>query len=249
MHYTVRDLGQQPTTWMRTGCCATDANQQRSQHSARLGLQPGPLLNNNRSTSPTTTLSLHRTDLSCTHQSRTRTLTIGGYRHAARTILCRLTMPPPSQRCPDLAAARHPVIAMRPVSRSTRCNVRVHDNHGSMANSYLALRPRVPISHMAASPRSDSLRRSLPLFEQTLGLEGLEDSEWPSHLALSMHSRKSPNQSPHRFSFCLGPALRSLDRVAATTCLGALPLWCTVARLARMATALLSLHPRPRSRP
>jgi len=26
---------------MRTGCCATDANQQRSQHSARLGLQPG----------------------------------------------------------------------------------------------------------------------------------------------------------------------------------------------------------------
>jgi hypothetical protein len=109
-----------------------------------------------------------------------------------------------------------------------------------MANSYLALRPRVPISHMAASPRSDSLRRSLPLFEQTLGLEGLEDSEWPSHLALSMHLRKSPNQSPHRFSFCLGPALRSLDRVAATTCLGALPLWCTVARLARTATALLS---------
>ena len=109
-----------------------------------------------------------------------------------------------------------------------------------MANSYLALRPRVPISHMAASPRSDSLRRSLPLFEQTLGLVGLEDSEWPSHLALSMHSRKSPNQSPHRFSFCLGPALRSLDRVAATRCLGALPLWCTVARLTRTATALLS---------
>eukprot|EP00312_Isochrysidales_sp_CCMP1244_P030921 CAMPEP_0202803012 /NCGR_PEP_ID=MMETSP1388-20130828/102925_1 /ASSEMBLY_ACC=CAM_ASM_000864 /TAXON_ID=37098 /ORGANISM="Isochrysis sp, Strain CCMP1244" /LENGTH=166 /DNA_ID=CAMNT_0049473003 /DNA_START=1068 /DNA_END=1569 /DNA_ORIENTATION=- len=76
--------------------------------------------------------------------------------------------------------------------------------------------------------------------EQTLGLEGLEDSKWPSHLALSMHSRKSPNQSPNRFSFCLGPALRSLDRVAATTCLSALPLWCTVARLARMATALLS---------
>ena len=109
-----------------------------------------------------------------------------------------------------------------------------------MANSYLALRPRVPISHMAASPRSDSLRRSLPLFEQTLGLEGLEDSEWPSHLALSMHSRKSPDQSPHRFSFCLGPALRGLDRVAATTCLGAFPLWCTVARLTRTATALLS---------
>ena len=118
--------------------------------------------------------------------------------------------------------------------------MRVHDNHGAVANSYLALRPRVPISHMAASPRSDSLRRSLPPVEQTLGLEGLEDSEWPSHLALSMHSRKSPNQSPNRFSFCLGPALRSLDRVAATTCLGALPLWCTVARLARMATALLS---------
>ena len=118
--------------------------------------------------------------------------------------------------------------------------MRVHDNHGSMANSYLALRPRVPISHMAASPRSDSLRRSLPLFEQTLGLEGLEDSEWPSHLALSMHLRKSPNQSPHRFSFCLGPALRGLDRVAATTCLGAFPLWCTVARLTRTATALLS---------
>ena len=93
---------------------------------------------------------------------------------------------------------------------------------------------------MAASPRSDSLRRSLPLFEQTLGLEGLEDSEWPSHLALSMHSRKSPDQSPHRFSFCLGPALRGLDRVAATTCLGAFPLWCTVARLTRTATALLS---------
>ena len=37
----MRDLGQQPTTWMGTGCCATDANQQRSQHSARLGLQPG----------------------------------------------------------------------------------------------------------------------------------------------------------------------------------------------------------------
>ena len=71
--------------------------------------------------------------------------------------------------------------------------------------------------------------------------EGLEDSEWPSHLALSrMHSRKSPNQSPHRFSFCLGPALRGLDRVAATTCLGAFPLWCTVAHLTRTATALLS---------
>ena len=27
----MRDLGQQPTTWMGTGCCATDANQQRSQ--------------------------------------------------------------------------------------------------------------------------------------------------------------------------------------------------------------------------
>ena len=35
----VRDLGQQPTTWMGTGCCATDANQQRSQHSAKPGIK------------------------------------------------------------------------------------------------------------------------------------------------------------------------------------------------------------------
>ena len=35
--YIVRDLGQQPTTWVGTGCYATDANQQRSQQCETLG--------------------------------------------------------------------------------------------------------------------------------------------------------------------------------------------------------------------
>ena len=39
--YIVRDLGQQPTTWMGTGCCSTGGKQQRSQPSAEQGLQLG----------------------------------------------------------------------------------------------------------------------------------------------------------------------------------------------------------------
>ena len=39
--YIVRDLGQQPTTWMGTGCCSTGGNQQRSQQCAEQVLQPG----------------------------------------------------------------------------------------------------------------------------------------------------------------------------------------------------------------
>ena len=39
--YIVRDVGQQPTTWMGTGCCSTGGNQQLSQPSAEQGLQPG----------------------------------------------------------------------------------------------------------------------------------------------------------------------------------------------------------------
>ena len=42
--YIVRDLGQQPTTWMGTGCCSTGGNQQRSQPSAEQGLLPGERL-------------------------------------------------------------------------------------------------------------------------------------------------------------------------------------------------------------
>ena len=37
----VRDLGQQPTTWMGTGCSSTGGNQQRSQQCAEQVLQPG----------------------------------------------------------------------------------------------------------------------------------------------------------------------------------------------------------------
>ena len=39
--YIVRDLGQQPTTWMGAGCCSTGGNQQRSQQCAEQVLQPG----------------------------------------------------------------------------------------------------------------------------------------------------------------------------------------------------------------